>query len=99
MSLQRIVHHVTEKTIELTLQTTEAPPRPPWVREDLWYGGGGDVISVTVPVGKRLSVGPPTGIALIGQDADGKDIYMRYTWDGDSWESGVRVNPATGLPL
>jgi hypothetical protein len=101
MSIKRVVWHVVEKTIELTLQSQETPPRPEWVREDLWYGGAGESVSIVIPVGKRLNTAAPTGIGLIGQDAEGKDIYTRYTWDAktSAWINPVRVNPSTGLPV
>lgn len=102
MDLQRIVHHVADKTIELTLYSREpGPPPPSWIRPDHWYGGETDIVTITLPVGKRIPATVYTRVGLIGQDGDGVDIYLRYTWDAQKqdWIAGPRVDPRTWQPL
>ena len=98
MTLVTTVWHVAANTLELTFQSREAPPRPDWIREDLWYGGGGEAISITVPVGKRLTTTQATGIGVSGYDPDGTPQYTRYTWNGTAWVNPVRVD-SQGTPL
>lgn len=103
MSLVGAIWHSggTSPTVELVFQSHEAPPRPAHIREDLWYGGGGETLSVTIPVPKKATTNPPIGTGLIGQDADGKDIYVQYTWNSatQKWDAGPRVNPNTGVAI
>jgi hypothetical protein len=99
MSIQSIVWHTAGSgSVEFTLQSREVPPRPDWIREDLWYGGGGETISITVPVGKRVNSNPSTGVGVSGFNADGTPQYTRYTWNGTAWVNPVRVDSA-GNPL
>lgn len=99
VTIRRVVLHAEEGALELFLQGREAPPRPDWVREDLWYGGGPEVIRVTLGFAYQAEVPRQTGTGLIGQDSAGENVYMRYTWDGAAWVDPVRVDPNTGDPL
>lgn len=103
MSIRQIIWHSTASnpTVEFVLQSREVPPRPDHIREDLWYGGGGETLSVSVPVPKRAAATAPSGIGLVGQDAAGENIYVRYDWNATSksWTAGPRVDPNTGKPI
>lgn len=99
MTFVGAVWHVTDGTIDLIFRSQEVPPRPDWVREDQWYGGPGETISLTAPARKPV-VAPSTGIGVTGTNPDGSPQFTRYTWNAatQSWTNPVRVD-AQGNPL
>lgn len=97
MGITQITWHVASGTVEFTLVSREPPPPPEWVDESQWYGGGGDVLTFSVPAKKAVSA-PATGIAVTGTNADGTPQYTKYTWDGTAWSSPVRCD-SNGNPL
>jgi hypothetical protein len=97
MRIKKTIWHVKEGTIEFILESTEPPPRPEWIREDQWYGGGGDTLTFSAPA-RKASTAPSSGIGVTGYDADGKPQYTRYTWNGTGWINPVRVDQM-GNPL
>jgi hypothetical protein len=95
------VWHVKDGTIEITLQSMEPPPRPAGVREDLWYGGAGDTLSVVVPARKAVTA-PSTGIAQSStvDPVSGLPTYKLYTWNAttQTWGTPVACD-SNGNPL
>lgn len=93
---------VDGRTVEITCRVRhEVPPRPDFIRDDHWWDqSGDDEVVVSVPIARRsATIPPPQAYGLVGQDADGKDIYIRYTAQSGSWTAGPRVNPATGKAM
>lgn len=97
MRIQRTIWHVEAGTVEFLLQSTEPPPRPDWIREDQWYGGGGDTLTFAIPARKASTVAS-TGIGVTGTNADGTPQFTRYTYNGTAWVNPVRVD-SMGNPL
>lgn len=78
------IWHVKDGTVEISLQSLEPPPRPEWVTEDQWYGGGGDRLVALIPV-KKAAAQAPVGWTRTGVNPDGTGRYTLYTWNGTAW--------------
>ena len=104
MSIKQVIWHKPEPgqpgngTLEFILQSREPPPPPEWIAADQWYGGAGESIGVSAPVGRKVTTTAPTGIGVTGTNPDGTPVLTRYTYNGTAWVNPVPVDHQ-GNPL